>query len=1000
MSTNLFTSQTNYQPASAAGDTENRSVTIMMADLGSSTDYLEAMGSELFANLLRRFHSLSSAAVRRHSGVVGQYQGDGIICYFGHPTASENDAMSACRAALDILEDLSDESGPEAIAVRIGIASGTVMMRTDGDQFGTNAIGRPINLAARLEAQANINTALICQDTAKLVGGQFRTKDLGATRLKGFAEPQSILQILSERNANTTRFESLHGRCKSSSLEGRQEALNKLEARFDSVSATQGASAFIVADAGMGKSRLLAEFLALPALQKVPAFVLQSAPEHQTTELYPVLRYLSWIAGVQRRDSAEVQHDKIKRIIIHVWGSSGEEVDILLELLSPLGAETPIDQTLSVPFRRGRALNLLVDKFLASMIERTIPLVVFEDAHWLDPTSGQFLEILLQRTSSLGAFVLVTARFGAQLPQGFSGVERIHLEALSDAESRRLAVAIFGGNQQPDAVLDRLVEKSEGVPLFVQEFAEMLNKSTKVGRSADTIPLSLSGILQAKMDLLSAPARALIKTGSALGRTFHLGLAQRVTNTGPSDDEAVARMVKEFERLNIAHLDGNNRMLFAHALVQDAIYASMTQSGRQTRHRGIVNDMANSEENLRPEPHILAWHYERAGDYAAAGHHFFLAGIASAGRGAAGEALAHLEDGLKAVSHMKSGSARDQLELQLLSVRGPTLMVTRGPGNPDFGATQAKAMDLVNRLGNHNDMVPVIYNSALNAWAVADLDRALSTAREINDIYRQSPTDAAYLSSNTMRGLIFWHQGNNVMALEALSATTTRHDPKVHGPLYGQFLKEFGVFSHFYTGLTHAVMDNHQAAAESADRAIALADTLGFPHARGFALLAQFNTALLAGDIEKTQKTSSQAFEFASSQGFPEFAAMATFAKGWTKTQTGDQSAGIDDMREGLEAWAATGFMCWQALFAGFLGRELVRAEQYESAETLITDYLTKVESSGERQMLPLLLLALSELQAKQGDIAAARAAKDEGLVVAEQQEGLLWVSALEQHRV
>ncbi|MDB5663869.1 hypothetical protein, partial [Cypionkella sp.] len=366
-----------------------------------------------------------------------------------------------------------------------------------------------------------------------------------------------------------------------------------------------------------------------------------------------------------------------------------------------------------------------------------------------------------------------------------------------------------------------------------------------------------------------------------------------------------------------------------------------------------------------------------------------------AGRGAAFEALAHLEAGLSCIQFLPSGPERDLRELQLLSVRGPTQMVTRGPGNPEFGATQARAMQLVDILGLHEDMVPVIYNTALHAWAVADLDRALRIADAIAMIEAKAPSDASYLAANTMQGLIAWHQGRNIVAAEWLGNTVARHDPRLHHDLYAQFLKEFGVFSLFYLGLTQSVMGNFAKAKEHADHAFALAETMGFPHAHGFGLLARFTTAMMRGDVDAADKISDESFAFAALQGFPEFLAMSQFCQGWTKARRGELEGGVAQMREGLNLWAMTGFTCWQALFAGYLSRDMIALGHLPEAEALIAHYIALIDRTGENQHRALLLLATAELQEARGQTAAAAITASKAREIARSQSAKLWLSML-----
>ena len=298
--------------AEGQGSTEYRGVSVLMADLVGSTDLMEELGAEGYAEIIRRFHSICNNAVRKRGGVVAQYQGDGIICYFGFPQASEDDAVHAIEAALGIVEGLREAGDSMTFAARIGISSGSVMIRSDGDEFGANAVGAAINRAARLEALAEENTVLVCHDTRRLVGAVFNLKDLGPTRLKGFRHDENIFLVTGTRRGVATRFEALRGQV-TGALVGRDAELARMNEIFETCSTGFGRSVILSGDAGIGKSRLLQSFLHGLASNRAATFVLQCSPENTTTPLNPVSRYLEWVAGAGPSDTDASCHNKSKR---------------------------------------------------------------------------------------------------------------------------------------------------------------------------------------------------------------------------------------------------------------------------------------------------------------------------------------------------------------------------------------------------------------------------------------------------------------------------------------------------------------------------------------------------------------------------------------------------------------------------------------------------------------------------------------------------------------
>ncbi|MCL7466654.1 adenylate/guanylate cyclase domain-containing protein [Phaeovulum sp. NW3] len=982
-----------------AGATEYRGVSVLFADMAGSTEFVESLGPEGYGDLLRSFHALCNDVVRRHHGVVAQYQGDGIICYFGFPRAVENDALRAVQSGLDILGELQALAAQTGVALRsrIGISTGSAMIRADGDHFGTNAVGACINRAARLEALAEPDTLLICDDTRQLIGASFQLTDLGPQTLKGFRSPQKAYRVIRRRSGVATRFEALRGG-RQGDLIGRQDELSRLLAHFDAARGGSGRTVMVSADAGFGKSRVISAFRHHRKLENVPGFVLQCLPEQTSAPLYPVRQFLEWVAGVAGFDAPEVRHAKLERLFSSVWRAEGEDLATLLELLSPLAPPPRPDQADSAGLRRQRALRLLSRMLFGSVRGRGAFVVVLEDAHWVDPTTAELVEILVADAPAHPGLLLVTSRPEPPWADGIPGAaEVIALKPLSDNEAAALVRQSLGDHPLTDEGIALIVAKSEGVPLFLEEYSDMLRHRDDRASGGPDVPLTLGGLVQSKLDRLDPRSRAFARAASAIGRSFDLSLIAALTDEAPEDSTAHAEALLAQNLVERpSSTDPSSHLTFRHALIRDAIHAGMSRDDQRRLHDRIANHFLAQGGAMSVAEHVLAMHLARAGRPAEAVARYMNAALSAAGQGAAAEALGHLEDALLAVEALPPGIERDTAELSVRSIQGPTQMVTRGPGNPAFGATQARAMDLVERLGLHEQMVPVTYSTALHAWATADLGRALQISEAIAGINARSPSDGATLAASTMRGLVNWHLGNNVTALEFLGQTVARYNPEVHRDLYSVFLKDFGVFSHFYLGLTHTVRGEFAEGANHAARAAELGATLGFPHARGFGMLARFNTAMLRGDEAAADAQSSAALDFARQQGFPEFVAMATFVQGWVKARHGNGPEAIALMTQGLSAWEATGFTCWQPLFAAYLASDLVANGQIPAATALLDRYEGAIDGSGENQARAPLLLSRAKALAAEGltDRAAATAAR--ARAVAQAQGARLWQDRIE----
>ena len=965
---------------------EHRGVTVLMVDIVGSTDMMEKLGHENYGAVLQSFHSMCTGIVRRRGGIVAEYLGDGIVCYFGLPRAHEDDAAHAVTAALEIIAGLKKgRSDNVALAARLGLSSGSVMISGDLDRFGANAVGKCIHRAARLEAMANPNTVLICDDTRRLIGRTFQLKELGIHELRGLAQPEPVFQAVKARTGLTTRFDTLRGHL-AGDVVGRQAELDRLHDLFEKAGSEGGCAVTITADAGFGKSRLIQTFLQGEATNGAPSFVLQCSPEHTGTTLFPVVRYLEWVIGLGAADDAVMRVGKLKRLMEDVWGLGASDTEILLDLINPFEANANLDQSESVKVRRDRALDKLADQLFASVKGRGTFVVVFEDVHWLDPTSAQLLDILIARASAHPVLIILSTRDEPPYANGLPKAPPMRLSSLSNADARTLAQQILG----KDAATDLLVEKSEGVPLILQEYAEIMLDTSGDGLKATNIPLSLTSIIQSKLDRLDNDARRFARAGSALGRNFDPKLVARLAGQDPLQADA---KVDALHALNLTFQsdETQDKVTFTHALIRDAVYGNMPEGERRAIHDAIANAFMSKAALPPLEDHVLAGHLAKAERGEEAAEHYMAAALTAIKKGAAAEALAHLEAGLDGIETLPLGETRDNLEVRLLAVMGPTLMVTRGPGNEEFGRVQARAMELVERLDMLEDMLPVVFYTAEHAWAVADLDRAETMANAILMLDQQSPSDVAHLAGNLLKGMVAWHRGNNEQTVETLDRVMARYDMEKHKALYAHFIKEFGVFSHFYASLARTIQGDFGEGLALAEGAISLSKKLNFPHEVGFALLARFNTALLRDDVMTADLASKEALRFSTEQGFPEFVAMAQFVQGWCQARRGQTAEGVALMETGFEAWQQTGFTCWQALFAAIQSPFMVKQGRVLEASNLVEHHLEQIDATGEEQCRAPLLLARAVIQRKNGQPDAAEESAQSARKVAGKQGAVLW---------
>jgi tetratricopeptide (TPR) repeat protein len=886
---------------------------------------------------------------------------------------------------------------------RVGISTGSVIINhADGDYYGKNAVGVCINKASRLQSITEEGSATVCSVTRRLVGRMFDFEPIGAQALKGFGTPETVHRLKQRRRQPVSRFEALRGGT-ARALVGRDAEMGDLLARLEAASRGSGSAVVIRGEPGIGKSRLLDAFRQHEAVETSRVVVLQCSPTHRNTTLHPVREYLEWVAGTRAEDGPEARRGKLERLFTTAWSTSREQLTLLLDVLVPVAGEAEgtgeaaaenID--LSVPLKRRMVFKALSEKIFAIGMPSRPLVCVFEDVHWIDPSSVELLRVLIEDADAHAALIVVTTRPEGPFVNGAERAARIDLAGLDEAHCLALARQACAAAGIGAEAIEAIVRKSEGVPLYVEEYAQMLADTGRGRGGEEGVPITLQGLVQGKIDRLNPDARHLAQAGATIGREFEPEIAAAIA--GLSSDTtwkvAVALETADLARRKTKKSSGRVKLIFKHALVQDAVYHSLNRSQRSRLHGALADQLLALSDSRPIADEELAEHLYRAGRLAASVDRRFAAALAAAGVGSAAEALAHLEKGLEAVAEMPAGAERDRLELQLRAVQGPTLMVTRGPGNPDFGNVEARALELLRKLGVRDNLVPVIYNAALHAWASGNLAEADALTDEMFELLETAPADDVYLAAHTMRGLVAWHRGDNEAALEHLTRTVQRYDPARHTRLYKLFLKDFGVFGRFYRALTLTLLGRLAEGAEEARRTQEAARAIRFPHEYGFSLLANYLCAMLRGDVETAAAFSAECKTYATEQGFPEFIAMSMVCAGWVASGRGDVEAGVDEMERGAAFWAKTGFEPWQALFAAMIAQACVDAGRLERAAELIDLHEARIAAMGEAQFVPVLTAARAALLEARGDGARAEAQRAHGRAAATARNARLWLDA------
>jgi hypothetical protein len=516
--------------------------------------------------IIGAYHRCVAETVEGFGGFVARYMGDGALIYFGYPQAQEDDAERATRCGLALVDRVGRLTLGEKLHARVGIATGLVVV--GGEVVEHDVVGETPNLAARLQALAEPDTVVIAASTRRLVGNLFEYRDIGVVEVKGIAGPVRIWQVL-RPSAVASRFEALRGAALSP-LVGRDEEIELLLRRWARAKAGDGQVVLISGEPGIGKSRLTAALV--ERLQDESHIRLRyfCSPYHRDSALYPSIDQLRRAAGFQPDDPPSLKLRKLDALLARV-APPEEDTALLADLISlPASDRHPLPN-LSPQRKKERTLEALIRQ-LDSLARQQPVVIVFEDAHWIDPTSRELLDLRVERVRSLSVLLIVTFRPEFQPP--WTGLPQVTLLALNRLDRRdrtALAVQIAGGKALPDAIVAQIVDHTDGVPLYVEELTKSILESGLLREETEryvldralpplAIPTSLHDSLMARLDRLSS-VRQVAQIGGAIGREFPYSLLRAVTHL--SEDELQAAL---------AHLVASE-LVFQRGVPPDAVYA-------------------------------------------------------------------------------------------------------------------------------------------------------------------------------------------------------------------------------------------------------------------------------------------------------------------------------------------------------------------------------------------------------------------------------------------
>src|SRR6201988_1093001 len=648
---------------------ERRQVTVMFSDLVGSTALSARMDPEDLREAIAAYQKFVADTVRRFDGFVAKYMGDGVLVYFGYPEAHEDDAERAVRAGLEGITAVRALKLSVPLQIRVGIATGLVVV---GDLIGSGEaqergiVGETPNLAARLQALAEAGQVVISQSTHRLTSGMFEYRDLGRVAVKGPAEPVQSWQVLGASTMES-RFEAQHAAALTP-LVGREEELDLLLRRWQQAKAGDGCVVLVSGEPGIGKSRIVQALLEHLRVEGYTRLRQYCSPHHQDTALYPTLAQLERAAGFHRDDAGQQRLAKLEEGLAQATNDLSEAAPLLAALLSiPTDGRYP-PLNLTPQKRKEKTLKALVAQ-VEGLAARHPVLMVVEDAHWIDPTSLELLDLTIDRVSTLPVLLIITFRPEFALPwMGRPQVTLLNLNRLPPQQRAEMIDHVTSGKRLPKEIADQIIDRTDGVPLFIEELTKAVVESGIVQEveseyavrgpvSSLSIPTSLHASLLARLDRL-APVREVAQLSATIGRQFSHELISAVAAMPQSQlDDALAQLVRA-ELIFRRGTPPDAEYTFKHALVRDAAYSTLLRSRRQQLHARIAETLkAQFSEEVEPE--LLAYHFTEAGRLEQAVDYWLKAGQRAMQRSTHVEAERHLRKGLKVLAGLPETASQE-----------------------------------------------------------------------------------------------------------------------------------------------------------------------------------------------------------------------------------------------------------------------------------------------------------------------------------------------------
>ena len=953
-------------PAPApAPEAERRQLTVMFVDLVGSTALSSKLDPEDLREVLRAYQETCAEAVARFEGHVAKYIGDGLLVYFGYPQAHEDDAQRAVKAGLGIVENVGSlnlrlaEDYRIELKVRVGINTGLVVAGEMGGGATREAdaiVGETPNVAARLEGLAKPNTVAISAATHALVEGLFECDDLGPRRLKGISEKVPVYRARGE-SAAASRFEAAAERGLTP-LVGREEEIGLLMKRWEQAQDGEGQVVLLSGEAGVGKSRIVRAFRDRLEGDSHSRVLYYGSAYHRNSALYPAIDQLERALRFARYDGPAEKLDKLEAVLGGLGLPVAEAAPPLASLLSLPVEERYKPPELSPQQLKTKMLEAAVAIFAAMAVQAPV-LMVVEDAHWIDPSTVELLSLAIDRLPAARLLLLITFRPEFESPWAGQANLTLHaLNRLGRRECTKMVAEVTGGKALPAEVLDRIVAKTDGVPLYVEELTKTVLESGQLKEESAgyvltgplprlAIPDSLKDSLMARLDRL-APVKEVAQLAAIIGRNFSYEL---LAAASPLSDAEIAGALDKLVASRLVYRRGlppEVRYEFKHALVRDAAYASLLKVKRQEIHQRIAKVLGDRFPETT-EPELLAHHYTEAGLSEQAAGYWHRAGERAVKRSANVEAVAHLQKGIALLEPLPSAPDNIRKEIELHTTLGVALMSIKGYTSPEAERVYERTKELCEEAGDRSGLFAALWGLWMNRQTSVRFESAGELIDQLLPLAEEEQDGALILQAHHAAWTTSFSRGELMRTMEHAEEGGRLYDISKHRSHAARYAgHDPGVCGLNFAAASSWILGYPERARDRVAETLELAQQLEHPISSGLAHSYAAVVHRFRGESSLARAEAKAAVSVAKKHGFVGgmWLALAAITEASILAQEGHGKTAILQARTILKG---KGPPLYRPFYFASLAEMCVRSNRYKEALSALDVGLALIEKTGER---------------------------------------------------